>query len=115
MTWQPTTVTLYTGEQVPSDSEAWRLECEVRKILSMPFEQRNSFWLVVTKIRLLSGMEELKKRCFEMEPYFVLGLPDKAARNAYAEQVERRFGWKARESLQEKVRAIWRARQATEV
>lgn len=33
--WQPTTVTLYDGQQVLSNSEEWRHECEARYILNM--------------------------------------------------------------------------------
>lgn len=35
-TWQPGTVTLIDGREVPSDSEEWRAECEARHILNMP-------------------------------------------------------------------------------
>jgi hypothetical protein len=34
--WRPSTVTLYDGTQVSSDSEAWRHECEARAIIAMP-------------------------------------------------------------------------------
>lgn len=110
MTWKPISVTLYDGRQVLSDSPEWQHECECRTVLAMPIEQRNEFMNTVLKHRGLQGLEDLKKRCYEAEPYFVLSLPSRQLRNEYADIVQRRFGIQARDVLQGKVRAIWQAR-----
>ncbi|MEN6549431.1 MAG: hypothetical protein ABFE07_25580 [Armatimonadia bacterium] len=105
-------VTLYDGRQVPSDHVDWMHECEARMVLAMPMVERVEFLNKVAKIRKHDGLMALKRRCHEIEPYFVLDLPDKAARNAYAARVAERFGVEARDALQAKVRAIWEARKA---
>jgi hypothetical protein len=47
-TVKPGTVTLVDGTIVASDSEAWRAECEARRVLSMRNKmQRNSYIYVV--------------------------------------------------------------------
>ncbi len=50
-TWKAPLVTLATGEQVPSDSQAWLLECEARHILNMP-----------TKAARLELLDQIEKR-----------------------------------------------------
>lgn len=49
--WKAPLVTLATGEQVPSDSKAWKEECEARHILNMP-----------TKAARLELLEQIEKR-----------------------------------------------------
>lgn len=112
MTWVAPLVTLYDGRQVPSDSREWREECEARMVLAMPMVERVEFLNKVAKIRKHDGLMALKKRCHEIEPYYVLSLPDKAARNAYAARVAERFGVEVRDALQAKVLAIWEQRKA---
>lgn len=34
---------LHTGEEVPSDSEAWRAECEARHVLRLPQAERMEY------------------------------------------------------------------------
>lgn len=47
-THKPGTVTLVDGTTVASDSEAWRAECEARRVLMMRTKmQRNSYIYVV--------------------------------------------------------------------
>lgn len=45
-------VTLIDGRQVPSDSEAWRHECEARAVMNMPtLEARRGYLAKVGAIR----------------------------------------------------------------
>lgn len=49
--WKAPMVTLVTGEQVPSDSKAWKDECEARHILNLP-----------TKAARLELLDQIEKR-----------------------------------------------------
>lgn len=49
--WKAPLVTLATGEQVPSDSKAWKDECEARHILNLP-----------TKAARLELLDQIEKR-----------------------------------------------------
>lgn len=111
-TWIAPLVTLVTGEQVPSDSEAWRAETEARAVLGMPQAKRTEFFDLVSKRRGDVAAAELKRRCYELEPHFVLGLPNKHQRNDYLAKVEARFGPNASDTLRAKVLAIHHERQA---
>lgn len=112
MSWVAPMVTLYDGTQVASDSRQWAEECEARQVLAMSLSDRSAFLETILKFRKHAGLESLKARCYALEPYYVLSLPDKGARNAYAARVEARFGTGARVALEGKVRAIWKERQA---
>lgn len=105
-------VTLYDGRQVDSKSEAWRQQCEANTILAMPLHQRDLFWQDVERKRGADAVSALKARCFEVEPHYVLNLPNKPQRTHYLEQVEKRFGPNPRKSLEAKILALHRARQA---
>lgn len=110
-TWIAPPVTLVTGERVPSDSEAWRAECEARAILTKSIAQRAEFFELIGKRRGEEAMAVLKLRCYELEPYYVLGLPNRQQRNAYLAAVEQRFGTNASDTLRAKVLAIHGQRQ----
>lgn len=49
--WKAPMVTLATGEQVPSDSPAWKDECEARYFLNLP-----------TKDARLALLDQIEKR-----------------------------------------------------
>lgn len=49
--WQPGTVTLADGREVPSDSPEWLAECEARFVLDMP-----------TKLVRLEYLDKIEKR-----------------------------------------------------
>lgn len=101
-----TMVTLHTGEQVDSASEAWRAECEARHILAMAMPQRDEFFQAVERKRGTDATKALKQRCYDLEPHYVLDLPNKAQRNSYVDAVERRFGHNPAEALRLKVRKL---------
>lgn len=111
-TWRPNLVTLACGRQVQSDSEAWRAECEARYVLAMSLEKRAEFLALVEQRRGVDATKALKLRCFDLEPSFVLSLPNKAQRNDYMAKVERRFGHNASDALRIKVLALHEQRQA---
>jgi hypothetical protein len=110
--WRPSPVTLASGAVVMSDSVEWLHECEARTVLAMPMLKRIEFFEMVGKRRGDDALKALKVRCFELEPHYVLGLPNKQQRNAYLVMVAQRFGDQARERLREKVLAIHEQRQA---
>ncbi len=105
-TVRPNMVTLATGEQVSSSSPAWLAECEARAVLAMPMPAREAFLADVERKRGAPAAGALKHRCFALEPHYVLSLPNRAQRNAYVEQVERRFGHNPAEALRLKVREL---------
>ena len=105
-------VTLHTGQLVDSDSEAWRAECEARTILAMPFHKRAEFFQLVEQRRGEDATGQIKRLCFEIEPSFVLGMPNRAQRNDYLTKVEQRFGPNASDTLRAKVLALHAERQA---
>ena len=77
----------------------------------MDMAERNLFFEKVLKIRKAKGWEALRQRCYEQEPAFVLGLPDKPSRQAYLARVEQRFGGSARATLEARVRALWQSKR----
>lgn len=114
--YKPVNVTLVDGRVVLSDSLEWRLECECRYYLGVPPEQREHRFLLTYKIRRPEGLEALRERLAAYEPYFVLALPDKQSRNAYANSVGAAYGGQARYQLMDRVRELWNiGRQAVVV
>ena len=105
-------VTLYDGREVDSASEEWRAECEARTVLAMDLVKRADFFQLVEAKRGADAVRVLRERCFDLEPHYVLNLPNKPQRTAYLDQVERRFGPNPRKALEEKIMALHRARQA---
>lgn len=58
---QDRTVTLLSGEEVPSDSEAWRHECEARAVCKMPGRDTRIAYLArVEKMRGLAARTALE-------------------------------------------------------
>ncbi|WP_201401926.1 hypothetical protein [Kaistia sp. 32K] len=105
-------MTLYTGEQVLETSEAWRAECEARYVLAKGHAERHDFLTLIGAKRGTEAVERIRQHCLEVEPYFVLGLPNKRQRQHYIEQVELRFGPNPRKALEGKILAIHHARVA---
>lgn len=104
-------VTLADGRQVHSDSEEWRAECEARHILAMSMGQRAEFFVTLQAKRGEAAAKALKRRCFDIEPAYVLSLPNRDLRNRYIATVEQRFGPNAAETLKAKVRALHEQRK----
>lgn len=112
MTWQAPLVTLACGRQVRSDSAEWRDECGARHLLAMDIPTRRA---VLAKIGERQGGEavaELRKRCYELEPAYVLDLPGIEARRAYLTRLEQEFGTEPRQRLEQKIRALHAERRA---
>lgn len=104
-------VTLVDGRQVNSSSREWMAECEARTILAMPLPKRDSFWQDIERKRGADAVRELKLRCLDIEPHYVLGLPNVQQRRDYLANVERRFGPNPRQALEAKLLALHHARQ----
>lgn len=109
--WVAPMVTLVDGRQVPSTSEEWRAECEARTILGTPHEKRHELLQAIADRRGAEARERLDRMVDELEPSFVLGLPNRDVRKAYAAKVEYFYGQNAREALEHKVLALWNARK----
>lgn len=105
-------VTLYDGTIVDSSSEAWRAETEARAVLAMDLPKRADFLKGVETKRGPDAARALKMRCFDLEPHYVLALPNRAQRLDYLSKVEHRFGPNPAEALKAKVLALHDARQA---
>lgn len=112
-TWSAPLVTLADGRQVPSDSELWRAETEARVILAIPHEKRHELLQGIAAKRGPESLARLQDLMDAIEPAFVLDLPSKDVRRAYAGRVEFYQGQNAREALEGKVLALWEARKAT--
>lgn len=53
-------VTLFTGQTVCDYSEAWRLECEARHVLTYPLEKRREYLASIEKRRGAKYTDKLK-------------------------------------------------------
>jgi hypothetical protein len=107
-------VRLYDGREVDSSSEEWRQQCEAVTILAMSPAAREGFWVRVAQKRGAEAVDVLKRRCLELEPHYVLSLPNKRQRQVYLEHVEHRFGPNPRKTLESKILALHHARVASE-
>lgn len=105
-------VTLYDGQQVDSASREWLAQCEVNYILAKPIHDRATLYDLIGQRRGADALEALKKRCFDLEPHYVLALPNKAQRQDYLSKVERRFGHNASDTLKAKLLELHHARVA---
>lgn len=114
-TWRAPMVSLYSGDLVPSDSLEWQQQCECNYILAMSYPKREEFYETCERRRGEEAVKALKRRIYDIEPFYVLGLPNKALRNDYLSKVERRYGQNAFDALREKVLAIHRHRQSLAV
>lgn len=86
--WIPDVVTLADGSRIASTSEEHRAECEARLVLSKNHTARTEFMAFIEQRRGAEAAASLR-RCIEsIEPAYVLGLPNKAQRNAYLRTIE---------------------------
>lgn len=106
------TVTLHDGQQVDSSSEAWRQECEARYVLAKPHFERVEFFALIEVKRGAAAVEALKRCCMDVEPAYVLDLPNKAQRNDYLAKVEERFGHNASNGLRRRILDLHEQRRA---
>lgn len=105
-------VTLHTGEQVSNYSEAWRAECEARHHLRQSLDKRKDAMELVEKKRGPDARLELERLIRQLEPAYVLGLPNKEVRRAYLHRVQMAQGEIRREILEQEVRELYERRKA---
>lgn len=110
-TWQPTTVKLYDGREVPSDSEDWRAETEARHVLGWLPHRRREYVELIAKKRGAAAAQNLRGSMGRLMPAYILDLPNRAQRNAYIDQIGMAFGNEAKEVMKAKVLAVWKTRQ----
>lgn len=103
-------VTLYTGEQVSSSSVEWMRECEARQVLLLDEKERTKVFLSVSKIRGESAADALRQRVIDIEPHYVVCLPDRELRAAYLERFAKNNSTIATKKLEDAVCALWRSR-----
>lgn len=111
-TWRAPLVTLWDGQQVPSDSEAWRAECEARAVLAVPHEARANMLERIEQKRGAEAKARLKDCMREVEHAFVLDMATRDVRRAYLAKVEHHRGENAREHLELRVKELWNRRRA---
>ena len=107
-------VRLHDGREAYTDSASWRAECEARTVLLMDYPKQREFLRAVKERRGAAAVAALRDLMHDVEPSFLLGLPDKDARRAYLNRVERDRGLNARTHLETRARAIWKTTQPTE-
>lgn len=112
MSWQAPLVTLACGRQVRSDSAEWRDECAARHLLAMDHAQRRELLNRIGERQGSEAVAELRRRCYELEPAYVLDLPGIEARRAYLTRLEAAFGLEPRQRLEGKIRALHAERRA---
>lgn len=92
----PNMVRLYDGTMVPSDSEPWRHECEIRHILQYVGAERQELLQNIASKRGRVSADRLAASVSAFEPRYILSLPTKAERNRYLDRLERAYGkWPA--------------------
>lgn len=65
--WRAPMVTLIDGTETPSDSEAWRFECEARHILNLPNkEMRQSMLAKIGERRGVDAKVKLETKIIEV-------------------------------------------------
>lgn len=106
-------VVLYTGETVSSNSESWRAECEARYILRLPAASRCNLLHAIEQKRGADGAARVKALVRDIEPYYVLSLPDREQRRSYLAKVELERGSKTSQRLRERVLSIHHERLAS--
>lgn len=111
-TWRAPLVTLADGQQVPSDSELWRAECEARALLAIPHEERADVLERIEQKRGAEAKRRLKDTMREVEHAFVLDMPNRDLRRAYLAKVEHHRGPNAREHLELRITELWNRRRA---
>ncbi len=107
-------VRLHDGREAYTDSASWRAECEARTVLLMDYPKQREFLIAIGERRGPEAVAALRQLMHDVEPAFVLGLPDKDARRAYLNRVEKDRGLNARTHLETRARAIWKTSQPTE-
>lgn len=111
-TWRAPLVELVDGTQVPSDSEAWRCECEARTLLAIPHEARADVLERIEQKRGAEAKRQLQDAMREVEHAFVLDMATRDVRRAYLAQVEHFRGQNAREHLELRITELWNRRRA---
>lgn len=112
-TWRAPLVTLADGRQVPSDSEAWRAECEARAMLAIPHDDRADAFELIERKRGPDAVRQLKANMLDVEHAFVLDMPTRDVRRAYLAKVEYHRGQTAREYLEARITELWNRRRAS--
>lgn len=106
-------VVLYIGETVSSSSESWRAECEARYILELPSSTRHRLLGAIERKRGAEGAARVKALVREIEPYYVLALPDREQRRSYLSRIENEHGVRVAEHLRQRVLHVYRERAAS--
>lgn len=110
--WIHNVVTLADGRKISSDSEEWRAECEARLVLSKNHNDRTEFLAFIGQRRGEGAASALRRCVEEVEPAYVLSLPNKAQRNAYLRTVELIQGENAASHLKNRCMELHAKREA---
>ena len=110
--WIAPMVTLVDGRTVPSDAEEWRAECEARHHLATPHDARKEALEKIGQRRGSDALASLLATMDDVEPAYVLTLPNKAQRNGYVDKVAHHRGENSADHLRNRVRALHEQRKA---
>lgn len=104
-------VLLADNRLVDSCSPEWMAECEAYAILAMDIGRRRAHLQLLIDRRGPDAEARVRSVMATVEPAYVLSLPDREARHAYLNRLEREVGGNARANLEPRIRALWQSRK----
>lgn len=104
-------VLLADNRLVSSSSPEWMAECEAYAILAMDVGRKRTHLQRLGERRGLAAEARVRSVMATVEPAYVLSLPDREARHAYLNRLEREVGGNARANLEPRIRALWESRK----
>ncbi|MDD1003601.1 MULTISPECIES: DUF7696 family protein [Pseudomonas] len=112
--WKASIVTLFNGREVLSSSSEYRAECEARHLLGKPFSEQVRMLERIARQRGAVALAELKATMANVEPAFVLDLPEKLQRLAYLARTEFVIGQKRADQLRTHILHLHERRQSSD-
>lgn len=109
--WKASIVALFDGRKVLSNSPEYRAECEARHLLGKPFSRQVQMLERIAQQRGAAALAELKATMANVEPAFVLDLPEKPQRLAYLARIEFVTGQKRADQLRTHILQLHERRQ----
>lgn len=109
--YTPTKVTTIDGHTCLSDSEEWRLYCEVMTIFRRTQEDRQFHMERIAKMRGKVGHDALEAEMNRLEPHYLLSMATREMRRSYLSQVERYRSRVARDRLEQRIVELWEAKK----
>lgn len=112
--WKASIVALFDGREVLSNSPEYRAECEARHLLGKPFSEQVQMLERIAQQRGAAALADLKATMANVEPAFVLDLPEKLQRLTYLARIEFVFGQKRTDQLRNHILQLHERRQSSD-